>query len=352
MGKYREIDRLNETHGVFLVRNEETGRICVKKIQKTYNSDVYKRIKASNLKGIPKIYEMYEQDGILTLIEEFVSGETLEAILKRDGAFSEERVRDITVKLCNILSSLHSMLPSVIHRDIKPSNVMITSYGDVFLIDLNAAKLENTKKDEDTVLLGTYGYAAPEQFGFGTSTVQTDIYALGMLMNTMLKGQYSKELADSSGLRRIIEKCIMLKPEDRYRSVNELRETLIPEGAEKLPENKRFMPPGFRTGNPTHMIIACIGYAAVIAAGLTITSSNQKYAFTTWHERAFFLVMTLMIIFFSADYLGIQSRLPLCRSKNTLIRIIGVVLFDLIFFFIMMVIMLLIESLLVSIAGG
>ena len=352
MGEYREIDQLNEAHGVFLVRDEESGRICVKKIQKTYNADVYKRLKASKIKGIPEIYEMYEQDRILTLIEEFVSGETLEAILKREGAFSEERVRDITIRLCTVLSNLHSMNPPVIHRDIKPSNVMITSYGDVFLIDLNAAKLENTKKDEDTVLLGTYGYAAPEQFGFGTSTVQTDIYALGMLMNTMLKGQYSKEVAESLSLKQIIEKCIMLKPEDRYSSVNELRETLVPEKPEKLPENKRFMPPGFRTGNPTHIVLACIGYAAVLAAGLTIVSNNQKNALITWHERIFFLIMTLTIIFFSADYLQIQSRLPLCRSKNTLIRVIGVALFDVIIFFVMMIIMLLIESLLISLAGG
>ena len=352
MEKYRQIDQLNEAHGVFLVRDEETGRICVKKILKTYNADVYNRLKTSKIKGIPEIYEMYEKEGILTIIEEFVSGETIEAILKRDGAFSEERVREIMVRLCSILSSLHSMLPPVIHRDIKPSNVMITSYGDVFLIDLNAAKLENTKKDEDTVLLGTYGYAAPEQFGFGTSTVQTDIYALGMLMNTMLRGQYTKEISDDSSLKLIIEKCIMLKPEDRYRSVKELKDVLKPGRPKTSSKKRNYMPPGFRTGNPTHMVIACIGYSIVLFAGLTITASNQKYAFLTWYERAFFLVMTLMIIFFSLDYLEIQSRLPLCRSEKTIIRIIGVVLFDLIIFVAMMVIMLLIETLLVTLAGG
>ena len=120
--KYEEITPLNEGHGVFLVRDKETGRICVKKIQQTYNMDVYKRVYSSKIKGIPEIYEMSENDGLLTIIEEYISGDTVEGILKRKGAFSEEAVKDIAVKLCDILDSLHSLCPPVVHRDIKPSN--------------------------------------------------------------------------------------------------------------------------------------------------------------------------------------------------------------------------------------
>ena len=192
--QYTEISPLNEKHGVFLVRDESAGRMCVKKIMKTYNADVYERLKNAKIKGLPEIYQMEENDGELTVIEEYISGETIDAMLKSRGALPENEIRDIAVKLCNILSDLHGMNPPVIHRDIKPSNVMVTPTGEVKLLDLYAAKLEDAELAEDTVLLGTYGYAAPEQFGFGSSTVQTDIYAVGMLMNTMLLGEYSKEI--------------------------------------------------------------------------------------------------------------------------------------------------------------
>ena len=152
--QYTEIAPLNEKHGVFLVRDEEAGRMCVWKTLKTYNMDVYKRLQDSSIKGIPEIYHMQEDAGELTIYEEYISGETVDSMLKNNGAMPDSTVRDIAVKLCDILSRLHDMNPPVIHRDIKPSNVMVTPAGDVRLIDLNAAKLENTEKVEDTVLLG------------------------------------------------------------------------------------------------------------------------------------------------------------------------------------------------------
>ncbi len=346
--RYEDIIPLNAGHGVYLVRNADTGRICVKKIQQTYNLDVYKRVRESKIRGIPEIYDIYEDNGTLIVIEEFVSGETIEDILKRKGAMSEEAVRDITIRLCGILNELHSLLPPVVHRDIKPSNVMLTSYGEVFLIDLNAAKLEDTKKDEDTILLGTYGYAAPEQYGFGTSTIQTDIYALGMLMNTMLKGQYSKEVPDSGSMAETIKRCVMLNPGDRYGSVNELRRALESPGSSS---RRRFLPPGFRSGNPMHMIVSIVGYIGIFAFCLTFTSNNPNSFFVIWHERFFLLAIVLMIVFFSSDYLGIQKKIPLCRSNRLIIRIIGIILFDALIFLGMVCIMIFFEMLLLKAVG-
>ena len=339
--QFTDIAPLNEKHGVFLVRDEEAGRMCVKKILKTYNMDVYERLQTSRVKGIPEIYHMQEDAVELTIYEEYISGETVDSMLKNKGAMPDSKVRDIAEKLCDILSRLHEMDPPVIHRDIKPSNVMVTPAGDVRLIDLNAAKLENTEKDEDTVLLGTYGYAAPEQYGFGSSTIQTDIYAVGMLMNTMLLGEYSKDIVKDSILSGIIEKCVMMRPEDRYKSAAELRSSL------NHPNRKTisFIPPGFRTRNPIHMFTAILGYAAIVSVCMSLETKTQtKYPVITWYERIFSMFIMLMMVFFAADYLGVQKKLPLCKSQNVFIKIIGIVLAEAIILAVLMFIMVGIEA--------
>ena len=83
MSQYTEISPLDEKHGVFLVHDESAGRMCVKKIMKTYNADVYERLKTAKIKGLPEIYQMEENDGELTVIEEYISGETIDAIRLR-----------------------------------------------------------------------------------------------------------------------------------------------------------------------------------------------------------------------------------------------------------------------------
>ena len=77
-------------------------------------------------------------------------------------------------------------IPAIIHRDIKPSNIIITAYNRAVLLDFNAAKYYSCQSTEDTVLLGTQGYASPEQYGFGSSSPQTDIYSMGILFRELL----------------------------------------------------------------------------------------------------------------------------------------------------------------------
>lgn len=107
--------------------------------------------------------------------------------------FCEKETIDIAMQICKILMELHGMNPPIIHRDIKPANVMIMPEGVVKLLDFSVAKAENITKKRDTVLLGTSGFAAPEQYGFSASTPQTDIYVMGVLMNLMLTRKMPSE---------------------------------------------------------------------------------------------------------------------------------------------------------------
>ena len=87
--------------------------------------------------------------------------------------------------------------------------------GYISIFDFSAAKIRSADENRDTVLIGTAGFAAPEQYGFSASTSQTDLYALGVLMNTMLTGSLPGERQVKGHLRSIISRCLMMDPKRR-----------------------------------------------------------------------------------------------------------------------------------------
>lgn len=232
---YSKIADLNREHGVALVRHAEGG-IYVRKDMQIYNRCVYEQLYAHPVKGIPRIYALYEdtERGILTVIEEYIAGDTLEKRILEGGPMAQPQAVECCLQLCDILEQLHGMKPAVIHRDIKPSNLIQREDGSIVLIDLNAARLEAAGEDRDTRLLGTAGYAAPEQYGFGQSSPKADIYAVGRLLTVLLTGdlqhttQSSPDAASpvSKQLQRIIERCTRMNPEDRFPTVQALRRAL------------------------------------------------------------------------------------------------------------------------------
>ena len=123
---------------------------------------------------IPAIHSFWEEDGKLVVLEEYIQGKTLDALLSKGMLDEQEKIR-IVLNVCDALSFLHSAKIPIIHRDIKPSNIMLTNDGIVKLIDYDAAKVFHRGKNEDTTLIGTVGRAAPEQFGFAQSDARTDV---------------------------------------------------------------------------------------------------------------------------------------------------------------------------------
>ncbi len=220
---YEEISALHKEHGVFVVRHRETGKICVKKVLSVYNPEVYAALFEHPILHTPRIYALYEEPKRLTVIEEYIPGDSLRDILDIRGYLPERDAALCALMLCRILTDLHSFRPPIIHRDIKPSNVIVAEDGRVVLLDMNAARLANPEKEADTRLLGTPGYAAPEQYGFGSSSKETDIYAVGALLEALVSGSPDGR---SPRLRRIIEKCRALSPAGRYHSAAALAKDL------------------------------------------------------------------------------------------------------------------------------
>ncbi len=342
---YKVVAAINEPHKIYLVQHQETGKFFVKKILDVYSIDVYKYLKENPIAGIPQIIDYYEENGTLTLIEAFVSGTTLKEIID-SGAVSTEQIGHYMINLCEILEKLHSHNPPLIHRDIKPSNIIITHYDNVMLLDFNAAKYRSSDQNRgsDTVLLGTQGYAAPEQYGFGESSPQTDIYSLGVIL---------KEVSDSLAVNThefdsIISKCTQMEPSRRYSSVKELKTAITKAlGHDLSPEAEQtsltsYLPPGFRTMSIGKMIVAIPVYVMVFWLCLTLEVKNT-YGPALWLERVFLLMIMLGDIFIGYNYLGIQKVFPPCRSKNKFIRIIGIAGFIAIYTVAMFFMLLLLE---------
>lgn len=211
---YRELEAYDDKKAVQLCRHIENQRIYLKKIRSVYNRSVYEQLKKANLPFVPKIEELIEDDeGRLIIIEEYVSGKTLAQELE-EGVMSPERAVGIITDLAEAIADLQSLNPPVVHRDIKPDNIILNGSDRIMLIDFNTAK-HITNQPIDTIAFGTPGYAAPEQYGFGSSGEKTDVYALGVVFNEMLTGHGVQEGLAGGELGELIRVCVNLDTERR-----------------------------------------------------------------------------------------------------------------------------------------
>ena len=212
---YTEVRELSD--GKSIVMDPETEHMYYRKELSVYSVPVFRFLKEHNHRNLPVIHLFWQEEGKLIVIEELIQGRTLDQLLDKNELSFEEKKR-ILLEICDGLQYLHSARPPVIHRDIKAANIMVTEDGTVKIIDYDAAKQNIGEKSRDTVLIGTQGIAAPEQYGFGQSDERTDIFALGKLIERMLP--------DSKHAMEIVNKATRLEPDRRYGSVKEIREKI------------------------------------------------------------------------------------------------------------------------------
>ena len=186
---------------------------------------IYRRLYDIRPKGVPAIKEIYSEDGTDYLIEEYIDGQTIAELIDGGRRFSVKEAAGIAKSLCRTLAPIHRR--GIVHRDITASNVMLSYTGSVYLIDFGNSRIHKQNRSKDTEFVGTQGYAAPEQFGFGQSDKRTDIYAIGVLMNVMLTGSFPYEEKYKGSPAKVIRKCTAVKPKDRYRSVGALRRAIL-----------------------------------------------------------------------------------------------------------------------------
>ncbi len=191
-------------------------------------------IKRLDHPSLPRIVDIIDNALTIYIIMDYIEGESLDKILLEYGAQPEELVIEWGKQICDALSYLHNQKPPIIYRDMKPANVMLKPEGNIKIIDFGIAREYKEQNLADTTVLGTNGYAPPEQYGSRQTDARSDIYALGMTMHHLLTGkdprpkdymyypvrQWNPEL--SEGIEIIIDKCVQPAPEKRYQSCSEL----------------------------------------------------------------------------------------------------------------------------------
>ena len=182
---------------------------------------VYEELKKYNFSICPEIYFYTQGESSSTVIEQYIEGSTLADLLAQNYEFSPQQIQQMLSRLCHGLKELHKC--GIIHRDIKPANLILQNPAlpeSLYLIDFDAARLLSGHKATDTALLGTRGYAPPEQYGFSQTDSRSDIYALGCTFKEILGPQYHGRLIP------ILNKCCAIDPQARYQNVDKLLKAL------------------------------------------------------------------------------------------------------------------------------
>lgn len=323
--QFREIGQINKN--TVVVYNDYLQRQMILKILPRQNLPVLKDIMKIKHPNLMEIYDVMD-DGInCNCLCEFVFGNNLDKIVYTKMGVDPKIAEKWMVQLCNGVETLHQK--NIIHRDITPNNVMIDYEGNIKLIDFNISRERKQSASRDTTVMGTAGYASPEQFGFTQTGFGADIYAMGVLLNFMLTGKMPNEKLCSGKYASIVKKATQIKEEDRYSNVYQMELALQGNGNEKLSFADKFLLnlPGFRSNKTSHKVIAIIGYVLyfiLLYCAIDVTFINGDVeslinGFVAWS-------LVPYICFFDVGNISRFLGKGTQQSKKTLLKIIGVAL--------------------------
>lgn len=276
--EYKALTIIGEqtANSITLVQRKTDRKIYVKKQISLEAVTVYNSLKNIVNRNMPRIYDVASDGKKGIVIEEFVNGITLAEYMVQAGILKEAEVCAMILDLCNALAQIHSS--GIVHRDIKPENIMISNDGIIKLIDFGISRVMKEEQSQDTTILGTEGYAAPEQCGYAQTDERSDIYAVGVLMNKMLTGEMpTKCLYREGAISETIRRCVAIDAKNRFQSVQALRKSVeevyrkvnLNEGTKN--QTKKYERiirgiPGFATNNVYINAIAIVGYLFLFVA--------------------------------------------------------------------------------------
>ena len=265
LGRYEILEELGRgaMGVVYLARDPIIGRqVALKVLRLPMTAEAEEReqfrrrfIREAQSAGIlahPNIVTIHDvvegEPGQPTFIAmELIRGTDLKELLRPGKPLDLALVGDVVGQIAEGLDYAHSQ--SVVHRDIKPANILLTDDGQVKITDFGIARIDTSNLTQDTQLLGTPNYMAPEQIQGTETDHRVDIFALGVLLYEMVTGQKpfqgenvtevthrivyedhrsARERVPElpEGLDRVLEKALAKKPEDRYERAGELVEDL------------------------------------------------------------------------------------------------------------------------------
>lgn len=258
-GKYRILRTLGRggTGSVFLAENVRLGTLwAIKEVHKKQGEAIHFLTEPHVLKNLkhpalPRIFDVIENDETLYLVQDYIEGATLEALIQLEGPQPESKVVQWASEICDVYAYLHGQRPNpIIYRDMKPGNLIVDQQGHIKLIDFGIAREFKSDSPNDTVCLGTRGYAAPEQYGTSQTDSRSDIYSLGVTLCHALTGKGPNDPPYGSGalsemdgawnaeLCTVIQKAMRTDPGQRFQTASEMQEALDRIGSASRPVDK------------------------------------------------------------------------------------------------------------------
>lgn len=202
---FRSVLKSSEKGDIQLVVGDNGG-LYVRRYREI-SPELFRRLQSVSCPFIERLTEQSADENGAYLISEYIEGTPTS-----DRTFTEKEAVQALLELCAAIKALHKA--GIIHRDIKPANIICGADGHIRLIDFDSARLEKTYQIHDTEMLGTAGFAPPEQYGFTQTDSRSDIYSFGVTMREIL-GEY----ADNPKYSRIINRCTQFDPEKRYSDI-------------------------------------------------------------------------------------------------------------------------------------
>ena len=384
----REIAVMEPDRGTTLVQHEPTRRIYVKKELPARSAGVYRWLRHHYIEGVPEVVEVVSVSGftmsgktetIITIksgqaekginasypaespfssieyaLEEYVSGQTLREILDNGNLFPLEEAVDIMEQLCRTLQALGNARPPITGCDLDPANIILTSDGLVRIRDLRSAgqtfgQTFSDMSDNPLPPVSKTGRARRSQVGntdFSNGHVkslQTDLRALGGLFCQLITGHLPGNELPGGKPGQIIRRCMESHPSNQYPDLQGLLRDLDAcrphptvdhsitsdsDAADAAPRKHPCLLPGFRSGNPLHVLAALFAYILLIWLSLTFTLDKFPPGWQMWVERLVFFLCGSVILLFTGNYMDVWRHLRITKIRTTLLRLLVVLIIN------------------------
>jgi serine/threonine protein kinase len=215
IGKYRIVSSLGSGGfgAVYLAEDTWIHKKVALKVPHRQNIDFGELLQEPRLlaslshPNIVAILTAEKQENVFFIVMEYVPGETLEAIIEREGSLELVPALDLTCQICNAVDHAHAQ--NVLHRDLRPANVLVSENGVVKVADFGTSRFLEVAA-QGTTVIGSPPYMAPEQF-HGQATFASDTYSLGVTMYQMLTGMLpynTPSPTDLKALRQLSPKTL------------------------------------------------------------------------------------------------------------------------------------------------
>lgn len=382
----REIAVLDPDRGTTLVQHEPTRRIYVKKELPARSAGVYRWLQHHYIEGVPEVVEVVNVpvatipgeagktresgqpvnstsvsrltespfSSIEYALEEYVSGQTLREILGNGNLFPVEEAVDIMEQLCRTLQALGNARPPITGCDLNPSNILLTADGLIRIRDLRSAgqtfgQTFSDMSDNPLPPVSKTGRARRSKVGntdFSNGHVkslQTDLRALGGLFCQLITGHLPGNELPGGKPGQIIRRCMESHPSKQYPDLQGLLRDLDAcrphptvdhsitsdsDAADAAPRKHPYLLPGFRSGNPLHVLAALFAYILLIWLSLTFTLDKFPPGWQMWVERLVFFLCGSVILLFTGNYMDVWRHLRITKIRTTLLRLLVVLIID------------------------